>query len=88
MELEVPSHRAIHDESVRETELATSLVRAREIRRVTQAQLAAATGIKQPVIARVERGQTPAVATLRKLAAALNARVTIEPDGRTTFTTL
>jgi len=69
-----------------EFDFALALTMAREARNLTQVQLSEATGIKQPMISRYERGQIPELPTLRKLAAALNARIIIEPNGRTAIT--
>jgi ribosome-binding protein aMBF1 (putative translation factor) len=71
-----------------EFDFALALAMAREARSLTQKQLAEATGIKQPMISRFERGQVPELPTLRKIAAALNARIVIEPDGVTLVTLL
>lgn len=49
---------------------------------ISQRDLAEATGIRQPMIARLERGgQTPTVTTLLKLTHALRATVELGPDG-------
>lgn len=86
--LENPERRAEYEQTKKEIDLAIALAGAREARYLTQAQLAEATGIKQQTISRYERGQIPELPTLRKLAAALNVRITIEPDGRTLVTPL
>jgi transcriptional regulator with XRE-family HTH domain len=63
-----------------EARLAVLLSRLREQRGWTQRQLSEATGIRQPQIARIESGgHLPSLETLRKLADALNATVTIGP---------
>lgn len=52
----------------------------RKDRKLTQKQLAAASGINQGEISRIERGQTnPTAATLAALLAPLNARLGIVP---------
>lgn len=70
---------------VREYENATAEVRfalaLAEARGMTQKQLSDVTKIKQPMLSRYERGQIPAVPTLQKIAAALNAQITIKSDG-------
>jgi transcriptional regulator with XRE-family HTH domain len=40
------------------------------------------TGIKQPTLSRIEHGRVPELPNLVKLAAALNALITIEPSGK------
>jgi len=66
-----------------ELELALQLVEARERRGMTQRDLAAASGVKQPMIARIERAsQSPGPATLVRLLRALQASLHIERDGR------
>ena len=65
-----------------------AIARAREARKLTQRALAVKTGIKQPQLARIERGQAPNVATLARIASALGASFTINPDGQALFTML
>lgn len=62
------------------TQLGLALTEMREERGLTQREIAAGTGIKQPMLARIERGQLPTLPTLRRIAQALNARVIIAPD--------
>lgn len=62
------------------TRLGLALTEMRETRGLTQRELSEKTGIKQPMLARIERGQMPTLPTLRRIAQALNARVTILPD--------
>ena len=62
------------------TRLGLALTEMREERGLTQREVSARTGIKQPMLARIERGQMPSLPTLRRIAQALNARVIIEPD--------
>ena len=60
--------------------LAVMIVQLREQRGWTQRKLAEQTGIKQPQIARIEKGdQMPTLETLWRLADALNAEVIIGP---------
>ena len=59
------------------TRLGLALTELREERGLTQREVSERTGIKQPMLARIERGQMP---TLRRIAQALNARVIIAPD--------
>jgi transcriptional regulator with XRE-family HTH domain len=57
-------------------ETAYQIARLRIARGLTQAQLAEMVGTKQPSIARLESGASePSVAFLRKVAAALDARL-------------
>ena len=62
------------------TRLGLALTELREERGLTQREIAARTGIKQPMLARIERGQMPTLPTLRRIAHALQARVIIAPD--------
>lgn len=62
------------------TRLGLALTELREERGLTQREIAARTGIKQPMLARIERGQMPTLPTLRRIAHALNARIIIAPD--------
>ena len=64
-----------------EVAFAVALARLREERGLTQKALGERAGIRQPVVARYERGTLPNLANLQKLAGALHARVTIQPDG-------
>jgi ribosome-binding protein aMBF1 (putative translation factor) len=58
------------DRSVFAREVAIRIVRYRADRGLTQTQLARAVGMKQPVIARLERGeQPPSLATLARITA-------------------
>ncbi|HEX8376723.1 MAG TPA: helix-turn-helix transcriptional regulator [Pedobacter sp.] len=58
-------------------DFALTLIKRREELKLTQQDLAERTGIKQPMIARIERGQIPTVPTLHRIADALLARVVI-----------
>ena len=62
------------------TRLGLALTEMREARGLTQRELSEKTGIKQPMLARIERGQVPTLPTLRRIAQALNARVVILPE--------
>jgi ribosome-binding protein aMBF1 (putative translation factor) len=64
-----------------EVDFAIQLSRLRESRGLTQKSLAEQLGMKQPMLARIERGQMPTVPTLARLAKALGAEFTIGPDG-------
>ena len=64
-----------------EVRLALMIVRLREERGWSQRDLAKKTGIKQPQIARLEKGgQMPTIETLWRLADALNAKIVIGPE--------
>ena len=62
------------------TRLGLALTEMREERGLTQRDVSERTGIKQPMLARIERGQMPTLPTLRRITQALNARVIIAPD--------
>jgi transcriptional regulator with XRE-family HTH domain len=64
-----------------EVQFAVELARLREARGFTQKALAEVLGMKQPMLARLERGQRPTVPTLQRLAQALGGEFTIGPDG-------
>ena len=67
-------------ESDLRVELIGELIKARQERGITQQKLEAMSGVRQPVIARLERGTTvPSVATLLKLLAPLGMKLSIVP---------
>jgi len=69
------------EEADAEVRLAIELARVRERRGLTQRQLAALVGMKQPQIARLEQGgQLPNMSTLLRLLTVLGARMEIGPD--------
>ena len=60
--------------------LITELIQARQEQGLTQKQLEELSGVKQPVIARMERGTlTPSVSTIMKLLAPLGKKLAIVP---------
>lgn len=63
-----------------ETDLSIALTQRREDLNLTQQQLADLTGIKQPMLARIEKGQIPKPATLQKLAGALRVGIVFTGD--------
>lgn len=70
--------KAEYDKIQPEFSLIQAMVDARVKKRVTQKELARKIGTKQSVISRLETGRgNPTVAFLKKLAAALNARLEI-----------
>lgn len=60
--------------------LITELIQARQEQGLTQKQLEELSGVKQPVIARMERGtSTPSVSTIMKLLVPLGKKLAIVP---------
>jgi DNA-binding XRE family transcriptional regulator len=74
-----PEFRAAYDELEPEFELIASLIALRGRRGMSQDDLAEAVGTKQPAIARIESGRYRgmSVATLEKMARALDAKLVI-----------
>lgn len=64
-----------------EMDFALALALRRDELGLTQQELAALTGIKQPMIARIEHGQMPTAPTLQKLAKALKVAIMFTGDG-------
>src|SRR5574341_709811 len=65
-----------------EVQLAVAVAQLRERRGMSQRDLARVTGIKQPQIARLEKGeQLPTLDTLGRLLSALGGRFEMGPDG-------
>jgi transcriptional regulator with XRE-family HTH domain len=64
-----------------EMDFALALAQRREDLGFTQQKLAQITGIKQPMIARIEGGQMPTAPTLQKLAAGLQVGIIITGAG-------
>jgi transcriptional regulator with XRE-family HTH domain len=74
---------AAYDETRTTMELALGLADLREHRNLTQRALAEKSGIKQPMINRIERGsQVPRPVTLLRLLAALDGVLTMLPIGK------
>lgn len=75
---------AAHLERARsEVRLAVAVAQLRESRGMSQRDLARETGIKQPQIARLEKGdQLPTLDTLWRLLGTLDARMELGPDGQ------
>ena len=71
-------HRAFED-GLEDLRIAVSLAKLREQRGMTQTELAAKIHTSPAVISRLERGQNVELKTLKKVAAALEARLTVEP---------
>ncbi|HEY3445881.1 MAG TPA: helix-turn-helix transcriptional regulator [Myxococcales bacterium] len=66
-----PAYAAAFAAALNRLELARQLREARELRGLTQADLAARLKTSQPAIARMERGHTPRLAFLERVAKAL-----------------
>lgn len=64
-----------------ELDLGVQLAMRREQVGLTQQQLAERTAIKQPMIARIEHGQTPTLQTLQRLASGLEACIVVSSAG-------
>src|SRR5262249_10508334 len=80
-----PEFAAAWEETQVEGAVALALTTRREALGLSQRDLAAATGMKQPMIARIEKGsQTPTVTTLWKLLHALDADLVIRGNGSVT----
>ena len=62
-------------------ELGVEIAMRREQLGLTQQALAERTSIKQPMIARIEKGQLPTLPTLQKIAQALDCVITISAKG-------
>lgn len=76
------------DETLEDLRIGVALAEARERRRLTQTDLARSAKTTQPQIARIERGQVPAIPTLRRILAALSAEMRMGPDGSVEIRTL
>jgi ribosome-binding protein aMBF1 (putative translation factor) len=76
-----PEFRRAYEARMVVAELAMAVRRMREEEGLTQAQLAALIGVKQPMIARVERGsdqRTPRWDVLRRVGLALGKQLVLE----------
>lgn len=72
---------AHYDEVSAEMDFALAIALRREKLGLTQQQLADLTGIKQPMLARIEGGQMPTPRTLQRLAKGLKMGVLFTGDG-------
>ncbi len=71
-------------ESDLEAELIMALIDARETQGISQRSLEAMSGVKQPTIARIEKGvNSPTIETLVKLLTPLGKKLAIVPMGAT-----
>lgn len=80
--LKDPEVKRRYDALESEFELASAIISRRTAKRMSQRQLADRIGTKQPVISRLESGQSkPTLSLLKRVADALDARVvvTLEP---------
>ena len=66
-----------------EHELSRSIIKRRLEKKLTQRQLAARAGTRQPVISRLESGRVkPSITLLERVAKALDADVVVRLEGR------
>lgn len=73
-----PKYRKSHDALHEEFALAHAVINARKVAGLTQQQLARKMGTTQPVVARLEAGNTrPSLRTLERLADATGSRLVI-----------
>jgi DNA-binding XRE family transcriptional regulator len=87
-EMADPEFRAIWEETAPAEQFGLAVALAREARNLTQEELATATGIKRPMIARIEKGnQAPTMPTVLKFVRAFDASLEIDPSGRMHFAT-
>ena len=77
-----PRVRRAYEEGLEDLRIAVKLAELREQRGLTQTQLAAKIHTSAAVISRLERGHNVELETLRKVAAALDARLTVEALAR------
>ncbi len=73
-----PRVRRAYEEGLTDLRIAVRLAELREKRGMTQTQLAAKIKTSPAVISRIERGDNVELKTLLRVAAALNARLSIE----------
>ena len=74
-----PGIRRAYEEGLEDLRIAVRLAELREQRGMTQTELAAKIHTSAAVISRLERGQNVEFKTLKKVAAALGVRLTLEP---------
>jgi len=74
-----PKVRRAYEESLEDLRIAVRLAELREQRGMTQTELAAKIHTSAAVISRLERGHNVEFKTLKKVAAALDARLAVEP---------
>ena len=71
--------RAAYEEGLEDLRIAVRLAELREKRGMTQTELAAKVHTSAAVISRLERGHNVEFKTLKKVAAALDARIEVVP---------
>jgi ribosome-binding protein aMBF1 (putative translation factor) len=74
-----PTVRRAYEEGLQDLRIAVSLAELREQKGMTQTELAAKIHTSPAVISRLERGHNVEFKTLKRVAAALGARLTVEP---------
>ena len=74
-----PAVRRAYEEGLEDLRIAVSLAELREQKGMTQTELAAKIHTSPAVISRLERGHNVELKTLKRVAAALDARLTVEP---------
>jgi transcriptional regulator with XRE-family HTH domain len=79
-ELRDPEFAQAYEQVSVEMDFALALARRRDELGLTQQALAERTGIKQPMIARIEHGQMPTAPTLQRLAKGLSLSITFTGD--------
>lgn len=85
-EMADPEFRAEWERTMPDTQFGLAVALAREARGMTQEELATATGIKRPMIARIEKGnQAPTMPTVLKFVRAFATSLEIDPSGRMRF---
>ncbi len=71
----------MHDKSNEQQAFIRKMVELRQSRNMTQQQLSAASGVKQPVIARLETGKSdPQLSTILKLLACMDAKLELKSE--------
>jgi transcriptional regulator with XRE-family HTH domain len=81
-EMQDAEFRLSYGEELAKVDFAQALVEARKARNLTQHQLAGLLGVRQPYIAKLERGEAnPTIATVGRIFAAMWSRLVWEPKG-------
>jgi transcriptional regulator with XRE-family HTH domain len=80
-QLQDPEFAKQYEQVDKEMDFALALAQRREELGLTQHSLAALTGIQQPMIARIERGQMPTAPTLQRLAKGLRTGILFTDNG-------
>ena len=73
-----PEYRREYEARESEFAVADALIRARAAAGMTQGDVAAALGVKQPAVARIEAGKNVSLKTLARYAGALGLKVKID----------